>query len=114
VHLIDDCALNRYAFPLEISPAELRGVDDLGRPVRALRLKPGCGIGIRIAVVQTKEVAVTGARIRYISREIAALFWLQFVWLSIEKDFHVLMRGSPDADMRPVFVCFGADRQASH
>ena len=103
VHLVNDLPLAADARPARVGPAEAAGVDHLGRPVRAVRLKARRRVGEGPAVaVEPVAVEAAVARSRDQSREVAVAFRLQFRHprgLTFEDHLDALPPGRPDAEV---------------
>src|SRR2546427_5213266 len=62
VHLVDDFAFQFLSGPFCVRPLELRWIDNAGRAVWSIGLKPGRGIGMTIfGLVSAKPVATAGS-----------------------------------------------------
>ena len=107
MQFVNDQALNLEAGPARIGPGEPGGVDHLRGPVRAVRLEPGRGVGVRTAPVELELVPGARADARHEAREVTARFGLQLdlgpllTWAGVEQDPHALAFGRPNAEVNP-------------
>src|SRR4051794_564798 len=81
--------------------------------MRAVRLKPRRGVGIRLLIV-IEPKPVSRSRLRAVdeSRKISAILGLQRVVDAIDNDADLAMRGCPDAEVDAATGDFGANRPA--
>jgi hypothetical protein len=100
VHFINDLAFRTNSFPRDIGPMECGGIDNLGRPVGAIRLKTRLRIRIeKFGAVQPELILRTGSRGIDDPREVSICLRRQRKALVSEDYLHLSAFGCPDAEI---------------
>ena len=95
------CPSSSTPAPFLITPWKTRWIDDLGRPVRPLRLKPRHRIRERLPTIQAETIARARSCPTHESGEVAAALFLQpgGRGLRAYDNFHARPERGPDSEM---------------
>ena len=98
VELVDDEVAERGRGPVAVRPGERARVDDLARPVDALRLEPRGRVGKRLAAVEREAVAVARGRPAHERLVVPVAHGVEQGGAAVEDNLDALGDGRPDAE----------------